>query len=187
MRYSLGQKFSFDLQYRHEDVKVDPSTATSTSSRSNYGGYGGSYGGYGRNRDEKVDSGSISFNFQPFASFGLNPRYDVQRERERRESTTPFSSQATSINEKETEGKSEFTLASREHRVSLNPRLNKDFFGIRPTISNRVSLRENWVNDTKDASLNANIRLGLSLRLRSWFGWLFREKVSELSPSEVDS
>ena len=182
MRYSLGQKFSFDLQYRHEDVEVDSSTATGASSRSNYGGYGGSYG---RNRDEKVDSGSISFNFQPFASFGLNPRYDVQRELERREDGTPLANQVTSTNEKEVEDKSEFTLASREHRVSLNPRLNKDFFGIRPTISNRVSLRENWFNDTKDASVNANIRLGLSLRLKSWFSWLFRDKVSESTLAEI--
>ena len=64
--------------------------------------------------------------------------------------------------------------------------MNKDFFGIRPTISNRVSLRENWFNDTKDASLNANIRLGLSLRLRSWFSWLFRDKVSESALAEID-
>ena len=77
-------------------------------------------------------------------------------------------------------------MASREHRASLNPRLNKDFFGIRPTISNRVSLRENWFNDTKDASVNANIRLGLSLRLRSWFSWLFRDKVSESALAEID-
>ncbi|MEC8894276.1 MAG: hypothetical protein VX901_13225, partial [Candidatus Poribacteria bacterium] len=154
----------------------------SASGSSNYGGYGG----YGRNRDEKVDSGSISFNLQPFTSFGLNPRYDVQRELERRENATPFSSQATSFDEKEVEEKSEFTLASREHRASLNPRLNKDFFGIRPTISNRVSLRENWFNDTKDASVNANIRLGLSLRLRSWFSWLFRDKVSESALAEID-
>ena len=74
-----------------------------------------------------------------------------------------------------TETKSEFTIGGREHRLSLNPRLNRDFFGIRPTISNRISLREDWFRDQKNARINANIRFGLSMRPRVWFGWLFRD------------
>ena len=64
----------------HEDVDSDTSTANSTNtSRSSYGGY------YGYNQDEKVDTGSVSFNLQPFDSLSLNTRYDIRRELEKKE------------------------------------------------------------------------------------------------------
>ncbi|MCH8294149.1 hypothetical protein IH992_23965 [Candidatus Poribacteria bacterium] len=187
-RYALGSRLSLDLQYRHEDVEADPSTATDTTSSGSFSSYG--YG-YGRNRDEKVDSGSISINISPFKSFSLNPTYDIRRELERRNDTqsnvggfsqfgqigTGLSTQdTTSTATTEPESKGEFTIASREHRFSLRPRLSRDFLGMRPTIDNRISLRENWFRDQKDASINANIQFGLGIRPKAWFGWLFKEK-----------
>jgi hypothetical protein len=194
-RYALGSKLNLDLQYRHEDVEADSSTATSTSSSGGFSSYG--YG-YGRNQDEKVDSGSISINISPVASFSLNPTYDVRRILERRDERrqsfgggySQFGGVGTyqpggigygtsgttpSTTTPEPESKSPFDIAAREHRFSMNPRLNREFLGMRPTITNRVSLRENWFRDQKNASISANIQLGLSLRLRTWLGWLFRE------------
>ena len=202
-QYGLGQVFGLDVQYRHEDVEVDPSTATETGS-SSFSSFG--YG-YGRNRDEKVDSGSISINISPFASFSLNPTYEVSRTLERRDDnrnrtsgfgatsfgtpfqTTPMTNELTMTTDAEpTESKSEFTIGGREHRLSLNPRLNRDFFGVRPTVSNRISFREDWFHDQKNARINANIRFGLSMRPRVWFGWLFREtpigKIEEIEDDE---
>ena len=196
-RYALGSKLSLDLQYRHEDVEADPTTAISTSSGSGFSSYG--YG-YGRNQDEKVDSGSISINISPVASFSLNPTYDIRRILERRDERQPSfgggysqlgdfgtsltTPSTTTETESQTESKSPFDIAAREHRFSMNPRLNRDFLGMRPTITNRVSLRENWFRDQKNASISANIQLGLSLRLRTWLGWLFREPP-ELEEEEL--
>ena len=176
-QYGLGQIFGLDVQYRHEDVEVDPSTATETGG-SSFSSFG--YG-YGRNRDEKVDSGSISINISPVASFSLNPTYEVSRTLERRDDNLNRTSGFGSTPES-TESKSEFTIGGREHRLSLNPRLNRDFFGMRPTITNRISFREDWFQNQKNARINANIRFGLSMRPRVWFGWLFREPDIE----EVD-
>ncbi len=200
-QYGLGQIFGLDVQYRHEDVEVDPSTATE-SGGSSFSSFG--YG-YGRNRDEKVDSGSISINISPVASFSLNPTYEVSRTLERRDDnlnrtsgfgatsfgtpfqTTPVTTNLSMTAEPESpETKSEFTIGGREHRMSLNPRLNRDFFGIRPTISNRISLREDWFRDQKNARINANIRFGLSMRPRVWFGWLFRDANIETIGDGID-
>ena len=183
-RYNLGQRIGLDLQYRHEDVDSDTSTATSTTAgRSSYGGY------YGYNQDEKVDTGSISLNLQPFESFGINTRYDVRRELEKKgdrkpSSYSPYSSlsnrsvvsQTEQKPESEIKDEEEYVLAAREHRLSINPRINKDLLGMRPTITNQVSFNENWFGESKDASINANIRLGLGVRPKSWFGWLFNRQ-----------
>ena len=196
-QYGIGQIFGLDVQYRHEDVEVDPSTATVTGGSS----FSSSGYGYGRNRDEKLDSGSISLNISPVASFSLNPTYEIRRTLERRDDnlkgasgfspasfgtpfqTIPTTTDLTMTTEPEsTEPKPEFTIGGREHRLSLNPRLNRDFFGMRPTITNRISFRENWFHDQKNARINANIRFGLSMRPRVWFGWLFRDSDIE----EVD-
>ena len=196
-RFGLGSVFGLDLQYRHEDVETDPSTATDTS-----GGGRSSFGyGYGRNRDEKVDSGSISIDISPISSFSLNPTYEIRRTLEKRDpnaqrgrgfgfsgfglptSTTPTTTDTQGTDEPAVEP--EFTIAQREHRLSLHPRLNRDLLGIRPTINNRVSFRENWFGDKKDASINANVSLGLNIRPRAWFGWLFREPEPE-TPAEAD-
>ena len=194
-RYSFGQRIGLDVQYRHEDVDSDTSTASSTStSRSSYGGY------YGYNQDEKVDTGSVSFNLQPFDSLSLNTRYDIRRELEKkgsRQSSRSYSSYGTyssyanqptsNLAEQENESKADseeiYTLAAREHRFSINPRINRDLLGLRPTITNQVSFSENWFGESKDASINANIRLGLGIRPKSWFGWLLKPK-SNTSESE---
>ena len=196
-RYDLGAAFGFDVQYRHEDVAVDPLTATQTaggsSSSFGYGGY------YGRNRDEKVDSGSISINISPVTTFSLNPTYEIRRELEKRDDNlqrpgafrpsfgipSPTTPTTTPTEPESPESEPEFTIAAREHRISLTPRLNRDFLGMRPTINNRISLRENWFRDQKDASIRANIRFGLSLRPGVWFGWLFREP--EETEEDADS
>lgn len=202
-QYGLSQIIGLDVQYRHEDVEVDPSTATETGGSS----FSSSGYGYGRNRDEKVDSGSISINISPVASFSLNPTYEIRRTLERRDDNlqrtsgfspasfgTPFQTTPTTEIDSTTtdptvtpepespESKPEFTIGGREHRLSLNPRLNRDFFGMRPTINNRISFREDWFHNQKNARINANIRFGLSIRPRVWFGWLFREPDIE----EVD-
>ena len=165
-------------------------TATDTYSRgtSSFGSY------YGRNRDEKVDSGSITIDISPFESFSLNPQYEVRRTLEKRDpndqSGRGFSSFGASIGTTTTEETEEqtatpvFTIAAREHRLALNPRLNRDLLGIRPTINNRVSLTENWFGDRKDARISADVRLGLNVRPRAWFGWLFREPEPEVPPEE---
>lgn len=210
-RYALGSKLSLDLQYRHEDVEADPSTATSTASGGSYSSYGYGYGyGYGRNQDEKVDSGSISINISPVASFSLNPTYDIRRTLERRdERQSDFggysqfggvetyqpggigydpSSTTSLTTTPQPESTAPFDIAAREHRFSMNPRLNREFLGMRPNISNRVSLRENWFRDQKNASISANIQLGLSIRLNKWLGWMFRDppelEIEEPSESE---
>ena len=187
--FGLGSFFGLDVQYHHEDVETDPLTATDTSSggTSSFGSY------YGRNRDEKVDSGSISIDISPFESFSLNPQYEIRRTLEKRDPNNQgvgsFSSFAGSI-EAPTEDTEEealapvFTIAAREHRVALNPRLNRDLLGLRPTINNRVTLSENWFGDRKDARISADVRLGLNIRPRAWFGWLFREPEPEVSPEE---
>ncbi len=186
LRFNLGQKLGFDVQHRHEDVATDPSTATDTSGS----GYS-SYGYYGRNRDGKTDSGTISINISPVASFSLNPSYDIRRELEKRDATSqstlgiPSVTTPTTTTAAQSESKPKFTLASREHRLSLNPRLNRDFLGMRPTITNRVNFRENWFSNQKDASINANIRFGLSMRPRVWFDWLFPKPEPE-KPTKGD-
>ena len=188
-QFGLGSFFELDFQYHHEDVETDSSTATDTysSSSSSFGSY------YGRSRDEKVDSGSISIDISPFESFSLNPQYEVRRTLEKRDPNNQgggsFSSfaQFTDTTTEETEEPAAapvFTIAEREHRLALNPRLNRDLLGIRPTVNNRVSLNENWFGDRKDARISANISLGLNVRPRVWFGWLFREPEPEVPPEE---
>ncbi len=178
--FGLGSFLGLNVQYHHEDVETDPLTATGTysSGTSSFGSY------YGRNRDEKVDSGSISIDISPFESFSLNPQYEIRRTLEKRDPDAQPGT--TTIATEETEAQSAmpvFTIAAREHRLALNPRLNRDLLGIRPTINNRVSLSENWFGDRKDARISADVRLGLNVRPRAWFGWLFREPEPEV-PSE---
>ena len=179
--FGLGSFFGIDVQYHHEDVETDPLTATDThsSGTSSFGSY------YGRNRDEKVDSGSISIDISPFESFSLNPQYEVSRTLEKRDPNdqggygfSSFGGAVDTTATEETEAQDTtpvFTIAAREHRLALNPRLNRDLLGIRPTINNRVSLTENWFGSRKDARISADVRLGLNVRLWTWFGWLFRE------------
>ena len=159
-------------------------------------GSGSSFGSYyGRSRDEKVDSGSISIDISPFESFSLNPQYEVRRTLEKagsQQSRRTWFRQFHAIDkatttEDETEEPAAapvFTIAEREHRLALNPRLNRDLLGIRPTINNRVSLNENWFGDRKDARISANVSLGLNVRPRVWFGWLFQEPEPEIPPEE---
>ena len=176
-QYNLGSKLGLNLQYRHEDVDADTTTATSASSSSGYSGYGYGYRS-SRNRDERVDDGSISLNISPISSFSLNPTYDVRRILEKRESSPEVAA-----------SEPEFTIASREHRFSMTPRLNRDLLGMRPTINNRVSLRENWFSKQKDISINANIGFGVNIRPHVWFGWLLRkpEEEPEAKPEALES
>ena len=170
-RYDLGSKLGVNLQYRHEDVDADTGTATGASSSGSYSGFGSSYGssyGYSRNRDERVDDGSISLNISPISSFSLNPTYDVRRILEKRTSAPDAPA-----------SEPEFTIASREHSFSMTPRLNRDLLGMRPTINNRVRLRENWFSQQKDISINANIGFGVNIRPHVWFGWLLHKPEEE--------
>ena len=141
-----------------------------------------------------MDSGSISIDISPFESFSLNPQYEVRRTLEKQDPSAQgghgFGSltQSTATTMEETEEPAAvpiFTIAEREHRIALNPRLNRDLLGLRPTINNRVSLNENWFGDRKDARISANVSLGLNVRPRAWFGWLFREPEPETSPEEA--
>ena len=186
-QFGLGSFFGLDIQYHHENVETDSSTATDTySGGSSFGSY------YGRSRDEKVDSGSISIDISPFESFSLNPQYEIRRTLEKRDPDDPSGSGFGSFTQftdtaEDTEEQIAvpvFTIAEREHRLALNPRLNRDLLGIRPTINNRVSLSENWFSNRKDARISANISLGLNVRPRVWFGWLFREPEVESPPKE---
>ena len=186
LRYDLGQKLGFNVQYRHEDIIAKPEEATDTSaSSSSFYSYG-----YGRNRDEKTDSGSISLNINPISAFSLNPSYDVRRTLERRDPNRTRSS-FSSINfptqtnvsdsnaEKENDDIPGFSLAERQHRLSLTPRLNRDLFGLRPTVTTRASFRENWFTSQKDASLDGNVSVGLNLRIQKWFSWLLPKPKTE--------
>ena len=113
----------------------------------------------GRNRDEKVDSGSISIDISPFESFSLNPQYEVRRTLEKQDPNNQGDVvSAVSRNrqpqqqrwgDRRTAAVPVFTIAEREHRLALNPRLNRDLLGIRPTINNRVSLNEKLVRRSK--------------------------------------
>ena len=180
-RYELGSKLGVNAQYRHEDILAKPETATETSSGTSTSYY--SYG-YGRNRDEKTDSGNITFNISPTNIFSLNPSYDVRRTLERREASnarTPFAGNITTgpeTPEPDSEQSAEdikWSIAEREHRLSLTPRLNRDLLGMRPTVTSRMSFRENWFREQKNASLNGNVSFGVNLRIQKWFGW-FLEK-----------
>ena len=177
-QYNLGQKLGMKVQYRHEDILAKPETATDTSGGITGGASYYSYG-YGRNRDEKTDSGSITFNITPTNVFSLNPSYDVRRTLERRETRTyrsPLGDVATPADEEEGEA-ADFSIAEREHRLSLTPRLNRDLLGLRPTVTSRLSFRENWFSEQKNASLNGNVSLGMNLRIQKWFGWLLQEET----------
>ncbi len=191
-RYNIGSKLGFNVQYRHEDILAKPETATDTTgSSASYYSYG-----YGRNRDEKTDSGSITLNISPINVFSLSPSYDVRRTLERRDQnryrssftvggvSTPDSSVEEDASE---DTLSDFSIAAREHRLSLTPRLNRDLLGLRPTVTSRMSFRENWFTSQKDASLNGNISLGLNLRIQKWFGWLLpkeKPETEEIKESE---
>ena len=180
-RYELGSKLGVNAQYRHEDVLAKPETATDTAATStSYYNYG-----YGRNQDEKTDSGTITLNITPTNIFSLNPSYDVRRTLERREdrrySSSPLASDTEPASETQAETKPDFSIAEREHRLSFTPRLNRDLIGLRPTVTSRMSFRENWFREEKNASLNGNVSLGMNLRVQKWFGWLLKtEKPSEL-------
>jgi hypothetical protein len=80
--YGIGNKFTIDTDYQHENVTSDPSTAdpNATSSGSSY------YSSYYRRGDSIIDSGSISLRINPVATFSLNPTYDIRRELEKRDS-----------------------------------------------------------------------------------------------------
>ena len=180
-RYELGSKLGVNAQYRHEDILAKPETATETSSGTSTSFY--SYG-YGRNRDEKTDSGTITFNINPTSIFSLNPSYDVRRTLERREDQAPRSAFAGNITtepetpvseEDESAEDIKWSIAEREHRLSLTPRLNRDLLGMRPTVTSRMSFRENWFREQKNASLNGNVSFGVNLRVQKWFGWFLRE------------
>lgn len=184
-RYELGSKLGVNAQYRHEDILAKPETATETSSGTSTSFY--SYG-YGRNRDEKTDSGTITFNISPTSIFSLNPSYDVRRTLERREDQAPRSGFASNITtepetpvseEEESAEDIKWSIAEREHRLSLTPRLNRDLLGMRPTVTSRLSFRENWFREQKNASLNGNVSFGVNLRIQKWFGWFLREKTPE--------
>ncbi len=186
-RYNLGSKLGFNVQYRHEDILAKPETATDTTTTST------SYYSYRRNRDEKTDSGSITLNISPITVFSLSPSYDVRRTLEKRDPnryrTSFFAGGVTNTNSSVEEDTNEeiqpdFTIAEREHRLSLTPRLNRDLIGLRPTVTSRVSFRENWFNVKKDASLQGNINLGLNLRIQKWFGWLFNKEKPETETIE---
>ena len=170
-QFDVGPRLGLSLQYRHENVAAgSPITANASAflETSNYG--------YGRNRDEKVDDASISINVSPFASFSLNPTYDVRRTLEKRAiSPTTIAMQ------------SDFAIAGREHRFSVTPRLNRDLLGMRPTINNRFSVRENWFTNQKDISINANIGFGLSVKPQLWFAWLLHHPEDRLGKEESDS
>ena len=87
----------------------------------------------------------------------------------------PFGSNvatASETAEPEAAAEPDFSIAQREHRLSLTPRLNRDLLGMRPTVTSRMSFRENWFSEEKNASLNGNVSLGMNLRLEKWFGWL---------------
>ena len=180
-RYELGSKLGVNAQYRHEDLLAKPETATdvSATSTSRY-----SYG-YGRNRDEKTDSGTITFNISPTNIFSLSPSYDIRRTLERREeqnqSTSFVSNVATDpeIPEEESAEEVKWSIAEREHRLSLTPRLNRDLLGMRPTVTSRMSFRENWFREQKNAYLNGNVSVGVNLRVQKWFEWLFRKETPE--------
>ena len=179
-RYELGSKFGVNVQYRHEDVLAKPETATDTAATStSYYSYG-----YGRNRDEKTDSGTITFNISPTSIFSLSPSYDVQRTLERREDRSTFGSSVATEPEEPESPEPDFSIAEREHRLSLTPRLNRDLLGIRPTVTSRMSFRENWFREQKNASLNGNVNLGMNLRVQKWFGWLWREKKAQIAERE---
>ena len=173
-QYNLGQKLGMKVQYRHEDILAKPETATDTSdTTASYYSYG-----YGRNRDEKTDSGSITLNITPTNAFSLNPSYDVRRTLEKRETTSyrsPLAETPTPAEESDAT-EPDFSIAEREHRLSLTPRLNRDMLGLRPTVTSRLSFRENWFSQQKNASLNGNISLGINLRIQKWFGWLLPEE-----------
>ena len=170
-RYDLGSKLGLNAQYRHEDILAKPETATDTTSTSGsyYGGYG-----YGRNRDEKTDSGTITLNISPTNIFSLSPTYDISRTLEKRENRNyrNVGIQPETPDPEEEETEPDFSIAEREHRLSLTPRLNRDLLGVRPTVTSRMSFRENWFSEQKNASLNGNVSLGMNLRIQKWFGWL---------------
>ena len=187
-RYELGSKLGVNAQYRHEDILAKPETATETSSGTSTSYY--SYG-YGRNRDEKTDSGTLTFNINPTSIFSLNPSYDVRRTLERREDPNANTSLAGNIatpletteSEEETSAEDiKWSIAEREHRLSLTPRLNRDLLGMRPTVTSRMSFRENWFREQKNASLNGNVSFGVNLRVQKWFGWFLKEKTPENQP-----
>ncbi len=195
-RYNVGSKLGFNMQYRHEDIIAEPETATDTSTTTSYFSYG-----YGRNRDEKTDSGSFTFNISPINAFSLNPTYDIRRTLEKRDPNRyrptyiaggVTNQDTTTDDEVGEEPEPDFTIAEREHRISLTPRLNRDLFGLRPTVTSRASFRENWFTSQKDASINGNVSLGLNLRIQKWFGWIFRgekpttEGVENGSSNSID-
>ena len=189
-RYNIGSKLGLNLQYRHEDILAKPETATDTSSTStSYYSYG-----YGRNRDEKTDSGSITLNISPINAFSLSPSYDLRRTLEKRDQNrytpTNFASGVTNPNtstedESSEESEPDFSIAEREHRISLTPRLNRDLFGLRPTVTSRGSFRENWFTSQKDASINGNVSLGINIRIQKWFGWIFRREEPKTEEEET--
>ena len=138
---------------------------------------------------KKTDSGTITFNISPTSIFSLNPSYDVRRTLERREEGDPRSSFAGNITtgpetpvpeEEEAAEDIKWSIAEREHRLSLTPRLNRDLLGMRPTVTSRMSFRENWFREQKNASLNGNISFGVNLRVQKWFGWFLTEKKEEM-------
>jgi len=170
LNYSIGNRLRTDLQYRHESVTSDATTALEESQTSSYSSY--SYSSYyGSSGDEIIDSGSVSLDLTPFPSFSLNPSFDVRRELEKRtvESSNQSSSNQTD-GEDEEKPEEKFMLTSRERRLSLTPRINRDLWGFRPSINTRASFRENWYSGQKSAYINANIRLGLGIRPKEWFG-----------------
>ncbi len=174
-QYDIGTKLGFSAQYRHEDILAKPETATDTTgTTSSYFSYG-----YGRNRDEKTDSGSITLNITPINIFSLNPSYDIRRTLERRDESrytvSPNPSQGGETDVEDT-AVPDFSMAEREHRLAFTPRLNRDLLGMRPTVTSRVSFRENWFSQQKNASLNGNVSLGVNIRIQKWFTWLLTEE-----------
>ena len=134
---------------------------------------------------KKTDSGTITFNINPTNIFSLSPSYDIRRTLERREdqnqSTSFVSNVATEPETPEEESAEEvkWSIAEREHRLSLTPRLNRDLLGMRPTVTSRMSFRENWFREQKNAYLNGNVSVGVNLRVQKWFEWLFRKETPE--------
>ena len=95
-------------------------------------------------------------------------------------SSYTLASDAETASETQEATKPDFSIAEREHRLSFTPRLNRDLIGLRPTVTSRMSFRENWFREQKNASLNGNVSLGMNLSIQKWFGWFLKtEKPPE--------
>ena len=166
LRYALGSKLSMNLNYNHEVLNVDSSTATTSSTSSNY-----YY--YGNYNDSKTDGGSVSFQISPAKSFSINPSYDVRRELEKK---------SLKENGKDVE---RYAISSRDQRFSLRPTL-RQFWGIRPSLNGRYDFREDWISGEKDASMTTNFTVGLNFNLKTLFASSAQKSKNDSKPEKKD-